>query len=487
MKIFRHWSLNEPRLVPVSIEDYLPAGHMAIWVRDIVFELTRQDLQNWRTGTEGGRPAYNPGMMAAVLIFAYMRGIRSSRRIQRLMAENIAFKVISGEQSPDFRTLSEFRRIHHAFFQKVFTRVILLAMQLKMIDLGAVLVDGTVLQANASKKRSRRIKALKRLEQEEMEDQKARAAQGMAQRMIQEAETADAEENRLYGQEGYPDALFASEAPAAERLDRIREAIRKVEASERKRLQRIAARRARLFRLAWERRNRNPGPGRRLKGSKRKPRRIRVKGVSKALSKFTAISVPREKRGNTTDPDSRRLTQAQTGGYVQGHRILRATDANSGIILDTTVATATGESRGLPTIVQRVMRRLGIARFLRLVVDKGFSGKPNLEAMDRLGVLETLIPQVRTSRRSVRVREAKALVAKRTYWMKKRKRIESTFGNTKENKGFRRLLLRGIRGVEIELLLDAIGINLEKIAAKFRTVPSKKIRQTLALAGPLGF
>lgn len=456
---------------------------MAVWVRDIVFELTRKDLLNWRIGTEGGRPAYNPGMMSAVLIFAYMRGIRSSRRIQRLMAENIAFKVISGEQSPNFRTLSEFRRVHHAFFQKVFTRVILLALQLKMVDLGGVLVDGTVLQANASKKRSRRIKALKNLEREELEDQKAQAVQGMVQRMIQEAETADAEEDRLYGQEGYPDALFAADAPATDRLDRIREAIQTVEAAERKRLQRIAARRARLFRMAWARR----GQGRRLKRTKGKPRRIKLKGISKALSKFTAISVPREKRGNTSDPDSRRLTQAQTGGYVQGHRILRATDANSGIILDTTVATATGESQGLPRIVKRVMLRLGVPSLLRLVVDKGFSGKPNLEAMDRLRVKETLIPQVRTSRKSERVREAKALVAKRRYWMKKRKRIESTFGNTKENKGFRRLLLRGVRGVEIEVMLDAIAINLEKIASKFTTVPKQKIKQTLALAGQLGF
>jgi len=191
MKFFRPWSINEQRLVPVSIEDYLPPGHLAIWVRDIVFELTRKDLLNWRVGTEGGRPAFNPGMIAAVLIFAYIRGIRSSRRIHRLMAENIAFKVISGEQSPNFRTLCEFRRVHHAFFQKVFTRVILLALQLKMIDLGAVLVDGTVLQANASKKHSRRLRSLRKLEKEELEERTAHAVQGMVQRMVAEAEAAD--------------------------------------------------------------------------------------------------------------------------------------------------------------------------------------------------------------------------------------------------------------------------------------------------------
>jgi len=256
-----------------------------------------------------------------------------------------------------------------------------------------------------------------------------------------------------------------------------------VEKTELQRLLRFAKRKARLFRLAWD----DQGKGRRLKRTKRKPKKIKLKGVSKALSKYSGIEVPRQKRGNITDPDSRRMTQAQTGGYVQGHRILRATDANSGIILDTTVATESGESRGLSHIVKRVVLRLGVPSLLRLVVDKGFSGKPNLEAMDRLKVKETLIPQIRTSKKATRAREAKTLVAKRTYWMKKRKRIESTFGNTKENKGLRRLLLRGIRGVEIEMILDAIGINLEKIAAKFKTIPKKKIQQTLALAGQLGF
>lgn len=483
MNIFKHWSVNEQRLVPVSIEDYLPPGHLSIWIRDVVFELTRQDLLNWRVGTEGGRPAYNPGMMAAVLIFAYMRGIRSSRRIQRLMAENIAFKIISGEQSPNFRTLSEFRRVHHAFFQKVFTRVILLALQLKMIDLGAVLVDGTVIQANASKKRSRRIKALKAVELDELEERKAQAVNGIVQRLILEAEAADEEEDRQFGQEGYPDQLFAAEEPARDRLERIRQAIHKVEASERKRRQRLDTRKAKLFQLAWERR----GKGRHLKRTRRKSRKTKVKDLSKALSTLSSVPVPRQKRGNTTDPDSRRLTQAQTGGYVQGHRILRATDANSGIILDTTVATESGESRGLPRIVKRVMLRLGIPSLLRLVMDKGFAGKPNLDEMDRLKVHETVIPQLKTSKRSERIREAKRMVVKRTYWMKKRKRIESGFGNTKENKGLRRLLLRGVRGVEIEMLLDAIGFNLEKIATKFHTIPKAKINRALAFAGQLGF
>lgn len=485
MKIFRPWSINEPRLVAIPIEDYLPQGHLAVWIRDIIFELMRVDLINWRVGTKGGRPAYNPAMMMAVLIFAYMRGVRSSRRIQRLLIENIAFKVIAGEQVPDFRTLSGFRRTHHALLQKVFTRVVLLALQLRMIDLGAVLVDGTLMQANASKKHSRRLKSLKKLESEELEERRARAVEGMVQRMIEEAGMADAEEDRLYGQEGYPDPSFADgEATGTDRLERIRRAIRLVEGSERKREERLAARRAKLFQLAWERRQR---PSRGWRRTKRKARRVKVKGLSGILSRLTEVRIPRQRRGNTTDPQSRRMAHPQTGGYIQGHRILRATDANSGVILDTCVATESGESRGLPGIIKRVMLRMGIPALLRVVVDKGFAGEPNLRAMDQLKVHETLIPQVRTSKRGERVREAKRLVSRRSYWMKKRKRIESGFGHTKENKGLRRLLLRGIRGAEIEMILDAIGFNLEKIALKFSTVPKLKIKQSLALAAELGF
>jgi transposase len=483
MKIFRHWPINEKKLIPMSIDDYLPSNHFAIWIRDVVFEMMRSDLLNWRCGTEGGRPAFNPAMMLSVLIFAYMRGIRSSRRIQRLLLENIAFMAISGEQAPNFRTIAEFRRNHHALLQKVFTRVVLLALQLKMIDLGALLVDGTVLQANASKKCSRRLKSLLKLEQAELEDRKVEAAEGLAQRILNEAETVDAEEDIRYIQEGYPDEIFAADEVPTERLDRIRKALAEVKVSERLRDGRLGARRAKLFRLAWSKR----GKPRRLKRTKKKPRRAKIKGLSKAKSRLSSIKIPRQRRGNTTDPDSKRMPQAQTGGYVQGHRILRATDANSGIILDTSVATQTGENKGLPGIIQRVKQRLGVPFLLRVVVDKGFAGEANLKALDKMNVKETVLPQLKSSKRSQRVKEAKTLVRKRVYWMKKRKRIESGFGHTKENKGLRRLLLRGIRGVEIEILLDAIGFNLEKIASKFATVPKAKIKQSLILASQLGF
>jgi transposase len=467
----------------MSVEDYLPSNHFAIWIRDVVFEMMRSDLLNWRCGTEGGRPAFNPAMMLSVLIFAYIRGIRSSRRIQRLLLENITFMAISGEQAPSFRTIAEFRRNHHALLHKVFTRVVLLALKLKMIDLGALLVDGTVLQANASKKCSRRLKSLLELEQAELEDRKVEAAEGLAQRILDEAESIDAEEDIRYAQEGYPDEIFAAEEAPTDRLDRIREAIAEVKVSERLREGRLRARRAKLFKLAWSKR----GKTRRLKRTKKKSRLVKVKGLSKAKFRLSSIKIPRQRRGNTTDPDSKRMPQAQTGGYVQGHRILRATDANSGIILDTTVVTETGESKGLPGIIERVKKRLGVPSLLRVVVDKGFAGEANLKALDALKVKETVLPQLKTSKRSVRVKEAKVLVRKRVYWMKKRKRIESGFGHTKENKGLRRLLLRGLRGVEIEILLDAIGFNLEKIAAKFVTVPKAKIKQTVILASQLGF
>ena len=224
-----------------------------------------------------------------------------------------------------------------------------------------------------------------------------------------------------------------------------------------------------------------------LHRTKKKPRKVKIKGLEKALKKFTKISIPRQKRGNTTDPESVRMSHPQTGGFVQGHRVLRATDANSGIILDTMVATDTGESKALPSNIERVKKRIGTPILTRVVADKGFAGEPNLKALDKLNVIETVMPQLKTSKKSQRVACAKKLVSRRTYWMKKRKRIESGFGHTKENKGLRRLLLRGIRGCEIEMLLDAIGFNLEKIAASFNVVPKSIIKKALKASAALGF
>lgn len=487
MAIFREWSVNQELLLPPRMDDWIQPGHMAIWLRDIVYELTRQDLEHWRSEGTGGRPSYHPTMMVSVLLFAYIRGIRSSRRIERLLHENIAFKVISGDQAPNFRTLCDFRRSHHAWLQRVFTRVLLLAWELKMVDLGGVLVDGTVFPASASKKHSRRRKALKELAKAEAESRAEKlglAAERMAERLLSEAETADKAEDGSYGDEGYPDPIFAVEALPSDRLDRIRMALRSVEKVERARCLAVARRRAALVRLALARKRRGSGLRKR---TKRKPRRVQVPHLKDLMVRLTQVKIPGQARGNTTDPQSRRLRQSQTGGFVQGQQMLRATDANSGIILDVQAITAVGESKALPGLVDRILRRLGLPELLRVVTDKGFAGAPNLKALDDRKVREVVIPQLKSSKKGERVKEAKALCSKRRYWMKKRKRIESGFGHTKENKGFHRLLLRGRQGAEIEWILDAIGHNLEKVFLKFKQIPQPKIQQTLAYAAKIGF
>lgn len=487
MAVFREWNVNQELLLPPRMDDWLEPGHMAVWMRDMVFELTKGDLVSWRNESKGGRPSYHPSMMVATLIFGYIRGTRSSRRIARLMKENIAFKVISGDQTPDFRTLCEFRRAHHAWLQRVFTRIILLGWELKMIDLGAVLADGSVFEASASKKRSHRKKRLRKLAQEELEaraEKTGLAAEHLAKTMLLEAERADQSEDETWKGEGYPDPIFSVAPMPSERLERIQAALQAVERRERARQHALARRRAALVRIWLARKTRRQGPWKR---TPRKPRRIEMKHLKDRIARLTRVSVPKQPRANTTDPESRRMRQSQTDGFVQAHQMLRLTDANSGLILDVQAVTHVGESKALPGIVDRVLRRLGIQELPRLVADKGFAGAPNLKALDEGRVREAVIPQLKTSKKGARVKEAKALCTKRRYWMKKRRRIEGGFGHTKENKGLRRLLLRGRRGAEIEWLLDAIGSNLEKMFLKFQEVPHQKIKPALAFAGRIGF
>ena len=145
-------------LLPPSPRDWLSKDHEAFLLADIVRRLTKGDPILDRVQPEGGRPAYHPIMMSIVLIFSYMRGVHSSRRIERLLEENLAYKAISGDQTPDFRTLCRFRKANLGWFELLLKRSIHVGYALGLIDLGAVIVDGTPIQASANKSKSRRLK-----------------------------------------------------------------------------------------------------------------------------------------------------------------------------------------------------------------------------------------------------------------------------------------------------------------------------------------
>src|SRR6201987_4650503 len=150
-KTFRPWAVDDIWLLPPSVQDFVPAGHAAHLVRDLVRdELDLSAILSVYTEMRG-YPPYRPGMMVALLLYAYSQGVYSSRRIARACEERLDFQAVTALNQPDFRTISEFRRRHLTALAGLFVQVLALCQRAGLVGLGHVAVDGTKLRANASK------------------------------------------------------------------------------------------------------------------------------------------------------------------------------------------------------------------------------------------------------------------------------------------------------------------------------------------------
>jgi transposase len=149
-KTFRAWDVDQVWLLPPSLHDFVPAGHPAHLVR----ELVRGELDLSAILVEydeaRGQPPYHPAMMAALLLYAFSQGLYASRRIARGCEERLDVMAVTGMQRPDFRTISEFRKRHLAALAELFGQVLRLCRQAGLVKLGHVALDGTRLAAKAS-------------------------------------------------------------------------------------------------------------------------------------------------------------------------------------------------------------------------------------------------------------------------------------------------------------------------------------------------
>ena len=150
-KIFRAWDVDEVWLFPASVQDFVPPGHIAHLIRETVREGLDLRAIISQYDEERGYPPYHPGMMTALLLYAYSQGIYSSRRIDRACHERVDFMAVTGLSYPDFRTISEFRKRHLGALSGLFVQVLGLCRKAGLVKLGHVALDGTKIKANASK------------------------------------------------------------------------------------------------------------------------------------------------------------------------------------------------------------------------------------------------------------------------------------------------------------------------------------------------
>ena len=149
-KTFRPWTIDQPLLLPPSVQDFVGEEHLARFVLALVLEHLDLGEIEAAYASERGQPPFDPGMMTGLLLYGYCNGVYSSRRIAKAARERVDFMSLVGLDPPDFRTVSDFRKRHLKALAGLFAQVLKLCEQAGLVKLGHVALDGTKIKANAS-------------------------------------------------------------------------------------------------------------------------------------------------------------------------------------------------------------------------------------------------------------------------------------------------------------------------------------------------
>jgi transposase len=445
---FRPYEPDQLLLLPVDLREWLPEGHLAYFLSDLVE--TALDLSAiWKAYGGEGRafPAYHPAMMTKVLLYAYCTGVFSSRRIEKRLHEDVAFRVLAAQQTPDHKTISEFRRRHLKALQGLFQQVLLLCKKAGLVRLGHVALDGTKIQANASKHSAM---SYGRMVEEE------RRLAGEVAALLAEAERVDAEEEARYGDQ-HGDELPKELQFRQQRLAKIREAKAALEAEAREK-------------AAAERKG---------SGSDGQDGGTGGTGQQACSTEAAAEDVqpdPKAQR-NFTDPDSHIMRNADKA-FVQAYNGQAAVDAASQVIVATEATNQAADSVHLESMVRQILQRLGRLPN-ELSADAGYGSEANLSFLKEQGIdayvatgrfkhrEDPKAPPPKEPKTPLRAAMASKLRdpdARSRYDLRKQT-VEPVFGQIKEALGFRRFLLRGIEKVKAEWSLVCTAHNLRKLWA----------------------
>ena len=291
---------EQPFLMAPDVRDWLPARHLAWFVIDAVAEMDLAAFYAAYRVDGRSRPAYDPAMMVALLLYAYARGVRSSRVIERACDEDVAFRVLAAQQQPDHVTIARFVERHEHAIAGLFGEVLTLCARSGLAKVGVIAVDGTKVAANASRNENRDYEQL-------------------AREILEEVKAVDAAEDELYG-DARGDELPAEFATAQGRRGWLREAKQRLEAERaanpqpvpRSRPKRLKEAKRRLDEELWtEVRANQAYEAYRSRGRMKDGRRF-----GRPPDPYQPPATP-EGRVNVTDPDSRVVKGLR--GWMQGY------------------------------------------------------------------------------------------------------------------------------------------------------------------------
>ena len=426
-KVFRPYNPDQPFLLPVSMREWLPASHLAYFISDVVDYLDLSAIMD-RYEEEKGYPPYHPAMMVKVLLYAYCIGVPSSRKIAKRLEEDIAFRVLAANNTPDFRTISDFRKDHLKALAALFVQVIKLCQKAGLVKLGHVALDGTKIKANASKHKAMSYKRMK--------EEEARL-EAEVQDLLRKAEVVDEEEDRTYGKNKRGDELPKELAFRESRLKKIKEA-----------------------RVALEAEARLEAEQLRDKGSK-------------------ATGAPEDKaQRNFTDPESRIMPLSGGKQFEQAYNAQAAVDSANQIIVAAEVTDQPSDKGQANPMMQQVKENTGgLPR--EMSADAGYFSSDEVTKLAVAGINAYVppdkmchtdkmpaaprgrIPQGLSVADRMR-RKLRTKQGKKRYGLRK-ELPEPVFGQIKQVRGFRQFLLRGKEKVRCEWRLICAGHNVLKL------------------------
>jgi len=422
-KTFRPYEPGQLLLLPPALSDWVPEKHLARFVGDVVDRLDLAAIED-TYDEERGYPPYHPRMMVKVLLYAYATGTYSSRRIATKLEDSVAFRFLAAGNQPDFRTVSDFRKRHGKALSDLFGQVLRLCKKAGLVKLGRVAVDGTKIQANASKHKAMSYGRMKSTEE---------ALQREADELLRRAEQTDEDEDRRHGKDKRGDELPDELAHRESRLKKIHEAMAALEAEAKEK----------------------------ARAEGKDSRKARPEGSAQR---------------NFTDPES--SIQKTGQGYIQGYNAQVAVDEKAQVIVSQHVTSMQPDVNELISVLKRIPKLLR-AKPKQVLADAGYWSEANVDALEKMG----LDPFIATKRRkhsdplppaprgrppknlSPKQRMARKLLTVRGRAMYAWRKIlpEPVFGQIKHARGFRQFLRRGLQSVQQEWSMICTVHNLLKL------------------------
>jgi transposase len=423
-------------LMPPDVREWLPERHLAWFVIDAVGEMDLDAFYAAYRVDGRSRPAYDPAMMVALLLYAYARGIRSSRVIERACEEDVAFRVLAAQQRPDHATIARFVERHQEAIAGLFGEVLTLCARSGLVRVGVIAVDGTKVQANASRNEN--------LDYEQL-----------AREIVEEAKAVDAAEDERYGQ-ARGDELPEEFATAQGRRGWLREAKQRLEAERaanprpvpRSRPKRLKEAKRRLEEELWtEVRANRAYEGYRSRGRMKDGRRF-----GRPPDPYQPPAAP-EGRINVTDPDSRVVKGLR--GFIQGYNAQAVTNEHQ-VVIAAEVMTAAPDFGHLEPMLDAAQRELHAAGVTEtpdvMLADAGYWHQRQMERIVDRGIA-VLIPPDASKRRGARpgwdgglyafMRRVLATDHGGDLYRQRQPMIEPVFGQTKHNRRIDRFQRRG--------------------------------------------